>query len=242
MFSVYKITNLINGKMYIGFTKRTVDARWRSHCSSARNGSPFRFHSAIRKYGIDVWKIEEMAKFDSESDARKYEERQIAVCGSMVTGYNAKPGGCGGRIVPEAKIAQWKTNLSIRNTGEGNGNFSGMTDAEIVSAFVSAHRSGAFDASCGITDAIKKCSESHGVPKSYRKNFRFTEFGGGTTGLRAALEREGLIFPTRPVTRDRRDKIGNAIRGRMWFTHKETGQQKQFADDPGEKWIKGRKC
>lgn len=242
MFSVYKITNLINGKMYIGFTKRTVDARWRSHCSSARNGSPFRFHSAIRKYGIDAWKIEVMAKFDSERDARKYEERRIAECDSMVTGYNAKPGGCGGRIVPETKIAQWKANLPIRNAGEGNGNFSGMTDGEIVSAFVSAHRSGVFDVSSGITDAIKKCSASHGVPKSYRKNFRFTEFGGGTTGLRVALDRAGLIFPTRPVAPDRRDKIANAIRGRLWFTHKETGQQKQFADDPGEEWTKGRKC
>ena len=241
MFSVYKITNTLNGKMYIGFTGRTVEARWRSHCSAARNGSLFRFHSAIRKYGIDAWNIEGLAQFDCEMEARKYEGRAILEYGSMVKGYNAKPGGCGGDIVRDSNKPRWKAKLSILNTGAGNGNFSGKADDEIIAAFVSAHRSGVFDVAEGITKAIKKCAVSHGVPKSYVKDFRFTEFGGGVAGLRNALKREGLIFPSRPVTKERRDKISNAIRGRRWFTHKETGQQKQFANDPGEEWIKGRK-
>ncbi len=241
MFSVYKATCVNNGKSYVGFTGRSIAARWKAHLSSARNGSKFRFHSAIRKHGENSWTVVSLGEFEHESDARKFEERMIGELGLVQCGYNAKPGGCGGWIVPAEKLSGWRDKQSLRNVGTGNGNYSGLSDEEIIAAFVSAHRSGVFDVTEGITKAIKKCAVSHGVPKSYVKDFRFTEFGGGVAGLRNALKREGLIFPSRPVTKERRDKISNAIRGRRWFTHKETGQQKQFADGPGEEWIKGRK-
>ena len=52
-YIVYKITNKKNGKSYIGKTEYSLKHRWNRHLSSARNGSKFRFHSAIRKYGED---------------------------------------------------------------------------------------------------------------------------------------------------------------------------------------------
>ena len=55
MAIVYKITNRVNGKSYIGHSVRTLEQRWKSHLSSVRQGSKFRFHSAIRKYGVDFW-------------------------------------------------------------------------------------------------------------------------------------------------------------------------------------------
>jgi predicted GIY-YIG superfamily endonuclease len=36
MSFIYKITNLIDNKVYIGLTTRTVEARWKEHC---RHGS-----------------------------------------------------------------------------------------------------------------------------------------------------------------------------------------------------------
>jgi len=50
-YIVYKITNKKNGKSYIGKTEYSLEHRWNRHLSSAKNGSKFRFHSAIRKYG-----------------------------------------------------------------------------------------------------------------------------------------------------------------------------------------------
>ena len=241
MFSVYRITNRVNGKMYIGFTKRTVDARWRSHLSSARNMSPFRFHAAIRKYGADQWVVETIAVFSDQSEARKFEEEQIATLGTIFSGYNAKPGGCGGNIVPDDRRAEWREKLSKHNTGAGNGNFSGYSDDDIVGCFLKACADGVFEPGDGLTSAIKKCADVFGTPKTFAKKFRFTAFGGGVLGLRAALANEGLSFPARPVSRERREKIANSIRGRKWYTNRITGETRQSATSPGVDWNKGRK-
>ena len=50
---VYKITNLVNGKVYIGASKRIED-RWRDH--KKRINSPI--HSDLETYGLDNFKFE----------------------------------------------------------------------------------------------------------------------------------------------------------------------------------------
>ena len=45
---IYKITNLINNKIYIGQTIRDVQIRWKEHLRS-KDEAPI--HKAIRKYG-----------------------------------------------------------------------------------------------------------------------------------------------------------------------------------------------
>lgn len=48
---VYKVTNKINGKVYIGQTVQRLEKRIRTHIRDARVGSTAVFHKAIRKYG-----------------------------------------------------------------------------------------------------------------------------------------------------------------------------------------------
>ena len=55
---IYKHTNTINNKSYIGFTKNTLDFRLNEHINDARNNSDRVFHKAIRKYGIDIFTSE----------------------------------------------------------------------------------------------------------------------------------------------------------------------------------------
>lgn len=54
---VYKITNKINGKIYIGKTQQTVAERWKGHVHSARKYAHTKrsshFYNAIVKYGPD---------------------------------------------------------------------------------------------------------------------------------------------------------------------------------------------
>ena len=54
---IYKITNLINGKIYIG-QSRFIQRRFDKHKSEAKNNNPLPLYNAIRKYGIDNFKFE----------------------------------------------------------------------------------------------------------------------------------------------------------------------------------------
>lgn len=59
VYKVYKITNLINGKIYIGRTERNLNQRFSGHVSGAKSGKrECYFARAIRKYGAKNFKIE----------------------------------------------------------------------------------------------------------------------------------------------------------------------------------------
>lgn len=57
MYSIYKVTNLINNKCYIGITKRKLSQRWTEHCKPSRN-KVSALTSSICKYGKENFKIE----------------------------------------------------------------------------------------------------------------------------------------------------------------------------------------
>lgn len=54
---VYLITNLVNGKHYIGKTVQPLERRWGQHLSDARCGSQTYFLDAIRKHGAGAFSI-----------------------------------------------------------------------------------------------------------------------------------------------------------------------------------------
>jgi len=57
MFYIYLIRR--NGKpVYVGFTSRTLEERWKEHCFASKGISECILHRAIRKYGIDNFTIE----------------------------------------------------------------------------------------------------------------------------------------------------------------------------------------
>jgi len=53
---IYKITNHINSKVYIGQTSRKIEERWRNHCR--KNHTTTAINSAIKKYGKENFTIE----------------------------------------------------------------------------------------------------------------------------------------------------------------------------------------
>ena len=92
MFSVYKITNLINNKCYIGSSIR-VEKRWQQHKNTAFNeNSPqynYPLYKAFRKYGIKNFTFEVIAdNFVSIEEMREYEKEMIIFYNSLNYGYN----------------------------------------------------------------------------------------------------------------------------------------------------------
>lgn len=78
MASIYKITNLINNKIYIGQTIRPINVRWNEHKHESfkkdGHGYNYHLHNAIRKYGIQNFKIEQIYRCEDDNrfDAESY--------------------------------------------------------------------------------------------------------------------------------------------------------------------------
>ena len=67
MAYIYKITNLITGKSYIGETNRTIEARWYQHRYRAENEIRSEYlYRAMNKYGIENFIIEEIEQCKPE--------------------------------------------------------------------------------------------------------------------------------------------------------------------------------
>jgi len=91
---IYKATNKINGKIYIGQTVRGLRERKRKHYNSANiNRDNYHFHNALRKYKkIDfVWKV--ICECNSREELDQKETYYISKFNSVKDGYNMRSSG-----------------------------------------------------------------------------------------------------------------------------------------------------
>lgn len=97
MFMAYKITCLVNGKIYIGITTRSLKQRWWCHTWSARNkGGATAIAAAIKKYGEENFRIEEIGQAPDFEALKRLEVALIAQENSVApAGYNLTTGGEG---------------------------------------------------------------------------------------------------------------------------------------------------
>jgi len=98
---IYKATNKVNGKVYIGQTAQSLDKRILQHIKDALNNRDNSyFHKAIRKYGKEsfIWEI--IKECNSLEELNRTEIKMIEKYGSFENGYNLTSGG--------EKIAGWK--------------------------------------------------------------------------------------------------------------------------------------
>lgn len=103
---IYKITNIINGKVYIGQTIQTIEARWEQHKRSSTY-KKYALYYAMRKYGLDNFKIEMIEQCDNK-ELNDKEIEWIAFYNSYREGYNMTLGGDGGTLYDyEAIYKMW---------------------------------------------------------------------------------------------------------------------------------------
>lgn len=132
---VYRITNTVNGKVYIGkWMGKNIAHRWQRHLKSTEDGSPWHLHRAIRKYGPDVFTVTIIYRAKTADELSKMETFFIVLHQSHKpeNGYNMTLGGDG--IVWNEEL---RARMSIKRRGQGN-------------AFFGKHHSVATKAAIGI--------------------------------------------------------------------------------------------
>ena len=87
MIGIYKITNLINGKVYIGQSIH-IERRWMEHCNPSSSSV---ISKAIQKYGKENFNFEVLKEFSIQDSDKldEYEDYYIHYYNSLVPyGYN----------------------------------------------------------------------------------------------------------------------------------------------------------
>lgn len=114
---IYKITNKINGKIYIGKTLDTIENRWKEHKKDYKRirNEKRPLYSAMKKYGIENFEIEEVEKC-SIDNINEREVYWIEYYGSFKNGYNATMGGDGKHYLDYELI--YKVYLNTKNIKE----------------------------------------------------------------------------------------------------------------------------
>jgi group I intron endonuclease len=108
MAYIYKITNTINGKLYIGKTERSLKHRWNTHVQDSKKPSCKHraLYKAFNKYGIENFI---MTLLEETSIPEEREVYYIALYNTYIkaknsNGYNLTTGGDGRAWIDKTKV------------------------------------------------------------------------------------------------------------------------------------------
>lgn len=108
---------MVNGKQYVGQTSRTLEQRWREHCSKSSQCTYL--HHAIKKYGKENFKVEQI-DIALDQEELDYKESQYIKCYNTLApnGYNLDTGGGLGRKASDItcyKLKESHADMSGKN-------------------------------------------------------------------------------------------------------------------------------
>jgi group I intron endonuclease len=161
---IYKITNLKNGKTYIGQSKCIGSRWWRGHITNLKRGkhdNPYLIR-AWEKYGEENFSFEIVELIDDQEERDKKEEFYINKYKSYdkLNGYNISMSAKGTRGVKHTDEAKNK----IRETHIGENSYlSTLTEKEVIE--IKTHIKNK-------TMSVKKLSEIYNVKRSVISNIK----------------------------------------------------------------------
>lgn len=94
-YLVYLATCKASGKVYVGCTAKSLRERREQHHLSAVNGSPHKFHKALRELGLSSFEWTVLGTATSKAAMFAMERSCVARYNSYRSGYNSTPGGQG---------------------------------------------------------------------------------------------------------------------------------------------------
>lgn len=110
---VYKITNTINNKVYIGQTINSLESRWKCHLK--KSSKSLLVSRAIQKYGKENFTIEQIDSSETLDELNQKEIYWISFYQStdVLKGYNIMSGGRNALLTDESKLK-----ISIKKKGQ----------------------------------------------------------------------------------------------------------------------------
>lgn len=107
MIQIYKVTNKINGMVYVGQTAQTLERRWTGHCLRAqRQKTQYKLQTAIAEHGKDAFIIEQIDAAKNKAEADEKEIYWIKKLDTINKGYNVSRGGYYGGNTKRVKAVE----------------------------------------------------------------------------------------------------------------------------------------
>lgn len=118
---VYKITNIVNGKVYVGQTIQTLRKRIIEHKNDSKD-APYPLYRAMRKYGFDKFSFEGLCECQTQEELDSMEKFHIQahLSANRKYGYNIQLGGRGqGKISDETRQKMSAAHLGQNTWSKG---------------------------------------------------------------------------------------------------------------------------
>lgn len=107
MIQIYKVTNKINGMVYVGQTAQTLERRWAGHCRNVkRKHFCYKLRTAIAEYGKNAFAIEQIDTAKNKAEADEKEIYWINKLDTINKGYNVSRGGYYGGNTKRVKAVE----------------------------------------------------------------------------------------------------------------------------------------
>lgn len=222
---LYKHTNKINGKVYIGQTVKDLESRCGS--SGCNYISSTFFSNAIRKYGWDNFTHEILGEYETKEELDKAEIEMIALYESTnkEKGYNLRSGGSRGKLSMERR--EFLVSREFRHTEETKRKISLANKGKIRSKEIRKKLSKAITG-CKMPprtnehlENLSKSLMGHPVSEETRKKL--------------SEKNKGKKLP--PRSEEYRKKLSEAIK-RLHERRRETGYVYPSKDAPSEETRK----
>lgn len=244
---IYKSTNKINGKIYIGLTTmREEESEWYF-------GSGDSIKKAIEKHGVENFEKEILERgFSSKEELSEAEIKWIKHFRSTEReiGYNLSPGGDLNPGHLKKSIYQYSTggelikwfpciDDAVKEIGMRNSDIYKKSIREtrpIKKFWWSLEEKSPEEIVLMHMEYLRKKSAklSEGNNKRY-SNPNYAQ------AQKEHMRRIRKMSIPKPMNEDTRKKVSESIKGRKWYTNLETGEHAQQRELPqGEGWVPGR--
>lgn len=138
---IYKVTNIKNGKFYIGMTEQTLEKRKNWHIKDAQRKVGY-FHNSLKLYGFENFIWEEIDTAETREELSKKEIFYIKELKAMDKnyGYNNHKGGDGGAQTHPDVLKKISKSLKGKMAGDKNPMYGKPRSIETRKKISEAHK------------------------------------------------------------------------------------------------------